>query len=83
MSFDAVVSVMIKMQELREKENYKKEEMKTALRELMSVQKKIASIEQDLVKIKNDYLCLDDEVRPNMAVYLKSNPQMEGEEYLF
>jgi len=83
MSFDAVASIIINMQELRGRENLKKEDMNKALIDLAVVQKKIASIEQDLSHIQKEYLRLDDEVRPNMAAYLKTNLPKQDEEYLF
>ncbi len=84
MIFDAVASVIITMQELRERENQKRRELDMALAELAGVQRRIVSIEQDLSNLKEEYLRLDDEVRPNMAVYLKSETRpKETEKYLF
>jgi len=84
MSFALIASAFQAMQELRSQENQKKEELEQAFLELAVVQKRIASLQQDLSGLKSEFLRLDGEIRPKMAAYLKAGlPPQESEEFLF
>lgn len=60
------------MEEQRLKEKKKRKEIQQAFQELEGIQRYIASLEQDITAIREEYRRLDEEARPLMACYVET-----------
>lgn len=71
MNLTAIIQIISRMSELKEQEKIRIKEAEETLQELARLQKRLASLEQDISELRREYHHADEELRPNMAEYLK------------
>lgn len=72
MAIDRISLIIQQMNEMKTKQNGIKDELDNSMQELTKVQKKIALLQQELLNAEMDYSFLDEQLRPEIAEYLKS-----------
>lgn len=72
MDISRISLIIQQMNEIIVNQNTTQKELTAAMQELAGIQKRIASLEQDLLNSEKEYSFLDERLRPEIAVYLKN-----------